>query len=159
MPSASHQGIRAMRLHRFVLIGAMALALGLSACASFPTANPGPSYPVINAPPHSTAIPDAPPFTVAAWPSNSAPGPREPLNIYVSFRQSGHPVRGASVSLILQGANVAHAYGPFATNAAGYAGFQLGTNVGPPNRPVFIQVSVSYQGKTYRATTDITPQP
>lgn len=136
-------------------------ALVLAACGQFTTADPGPYYPAIGAASTPTATVAPLGYTVAAWATNSGPPAGSPVGIVVAFHDAGLPVPGAQVSLsvVPAGSYTSQSYGPLTTNATGYAGFTLSGEGDQPDLPMLVQVSVTYQGQTYTASTEFTPSP
>ena len=138
---------------------ACAVAGVLAACAQYTTAQPGPYYPDLGGQPSPTTTLTPIGFTVASWPANSEPGAGEATTIYVAFHDAGSPVAGAQVTLSAQSGESTQPYGPRDTSASGYAVFVLSGLSERPNQPVLVQVTVTYEGQTYTATTDFTPAP
>lgn len=155
------RAFRAIRLPvRLCALGAGGVvALVLAGCGQFTTAQPGPYYPNLGALPSPTATLAPAGYTVAAWPANSEPSTSADNTIYVAFRDAGSPVPGAQVTLYAQTGGSAQSYGPRDTGASGYAAFTLSGLAERANRPVLVQVSVTFQGQNFTATTDFTPAP
>jgi hypothetical protein len=143
------------------------LGLLLAACSPLgPTtqAQAGPPQPVIQTPAGSTTPTPGPfTYTVGAWPSNYTPAASSTVIIFVSFRDAGAPVAGASAtaSAYYPGSGGIGA-GPVKTDSQGYAAIgmpvrALANTIGTTKQTVQVTVTVSYQGHTYQATTNFTP--
>jgi hypothetical protein len=77
--------------------------------------------------------------------------------IYVSFRDSGAPVAGATITMDVGFPTGWRGYGPTATDVGGYAAFFLSYVDPYAGRPVLVQVRATYQGQTFDSTTSFTP--
>lgn len=173
MRRVRHHGSWASALRASLSVGGLVLlaclALALGGCGPLTQAEAGPYYPVIRTPTGPTTPTPGPlTYTVGVWPSDSTPPPGGAITIFVSFRNAGKPVPGASVSGVAFYQSHAGArsigVGPRLTDRQGYASLALPVGnalspVGKTDKTVLVTVTVSYEGQTYQATTNFTPLP
>jgi hypothetical protein len=131
----------------------LALILGLSACLDLgttPSAQPTIS---INSPTDLSPTPTAPAYLVGAYVSNSTlTSSNGGLTVFVIFHHGQLPQAGGKVSLYfhfedgggLPGLN--NQAGTRTTGADGFATFQISVRGVPADRPVSIDVKVSFTG-------------
>jgi hypothetical protein len=112
----------------------------------------------------SAATPTLPPFTIGAWPSNSAPRARDSITIYIicmvqdpATGGASRPARGLRVSVSLR-SPINHAYSG-TTGRDGVAIVHVKFDDTHPGSPVAVDVATTWQGVTYRGQTFFTPAP
>jgi hypothetical protein len=153
------RGRRAAACPTWLLLALGAACILLAACGPATWAAPGAYYPVIRTPvSEKTPTPQAPTYSVGAWPSDSTPGTDGTVVIYVAFHHVGTPAAGARVTLAVRYPNAWKGYGPALTDVGGYAALRVSYADPFRGRPVQVTVRVTYQGQTYLTTTSFTPR-
>lgn len=112
----------------------------------------------------SSATPAFSPFTIGAWPSNSAPSARDSIAIYVichvqdpTMANPSTPAAGLSVRVtVLDPINRTYTG---TTGSDGIAIVQVTFAVSQPGLPVLVDVSATWHGVTYQGQTSFTPEP
>jgi len=104
--------------------------------------------------------PTAPPYTIGAFANNLSPGLSDTVTIYVIFHLNGKPAGGASVNLYFHSYTSNGSGGPIdqlnnqvggeQTADDGWAAFRVTYTNLPDQEQVLVDVTVSYQGQTYR---------
>lgn len=109
--------------------------------------------------------PAYPPFTVGAWPSNFSPNNNDTVVIYVICRVQDPSMQGPSKPPptplqvnIFVGGGIGQGYSG-TTGKDGIAAIPVTFNVTQAGQPIVVNVTVSYNGKTYKAQTFFTPSP
>ncbi len=112
----------------------------------------------------SAATPTLPPFTIGAWPSNTAPRDHESLTIFIICLVQDPATGGASgpagelrVRVTLR-TPISHTYSG-TTGSDGIAIVPVKFDDAHPGLPVAVDVVTTWQGITYRGQTFFTPAP
>lgn len=112
----------------------------------------------------ATPTPAFPPFTVGAWPSNSAPSTSDRLIIYVICRIQNAAASMASMPAVGIQVQV-HISGPMnrsyvgTTQQDGIARVAIAFSGAQPGLPVLVEAVTTWQGATYQSQTSFTPAP
>lgn len=112
-----------------------------------------------------TPTPAFPPFTIGAWPSNYSPNAGDSITLYVLCRiqdpsmktPSTPPPAGQGVSVSIGSPVNQSATG--STDNEGLAAIPLTINDTFVGQPVTVNVSTTWNGRTYYASTFFTPSP
>ncbi len=150
-----------MKQHLFLLALAVVAAVLLTACTASLVNDPGQGQPTIALhTPVLSPTPTAPPYTIGAFVNNPSPGVSDTITVYVIFHLGGKPVGGASVSLYFHslrpngsGDSIVQLNSQVNSQQTandGWAAFQVTYTNLPPQVQVLVDVTVNYQGQTYR---------
>lgn len=146
-------------MRRYFYFSALAVLamLILAACSASLVNDPGSGNPTIALHPiqNLTPTPTAPPFTIGAFASNETPNINDSITVYVIFHINGKPQGGATVNLDFHydnGVPIAQLNsqaGGKTTGDDGWAAFPLTFTNLTPQKPVEVDVTITFNGQTY----------
>jgi hypothetical protein len=153
----SKAGRQAMRQHIFFPILIILALVALAACSASLVNDPGNGQPTIALHPIQSVLPTptAPPYTIGAYASNESPNINDSVTIYVIFHINGKPQGGATVSISFRYENrggiaqLNNQVGAKQTGDDGWAAFPITFTNLPPQQPVIVDPTVTFNGQTY----------